>query len=109
MENKIIILHWNDIILGGLTSIDGKYIYTKKAENYGAAFEDGCPIPLMDTQEGLITVIHPIYTEFEIDKSRKDLKEKLNIVDSDSRFDMLYKRAINYKLFDNKGFWISSN
>lgn len=108
MENKIIILHWNDIILGGLSSVEEKYVYTKKKENYEAALEDGCPIPIMDTAEGLIKNIPPIFTEFEIDDSREDLKEKLNIESGDSRFDILYKRAVNYKLFEKKGFWISN-
>lgn len=109
MENKIIILHWNNIILGGLSSLEGKYVYTKKKENYKDALEDGCPIPIMDTPGGLIKNIPPIFTEFEIDTSREDLKEKLNIVSSDSRFDMLYKRAVNYNLFENSGFWISNS
>ena len=47
------------------------------------------------------------FKELEINPGREDIYQKLGILKGDSRFDKLYKKAMNSELFLKEGFWIS--
>lgn len=113
MNAKIVYLNWFDVKIGRLTFAEDMYWYQIYEKNLELAKKMGCPIKIIrnhsKNEKNIIQrKIPAIFNEFEISNSRRDLYEKLGIIESDTEFEKLYKVAENSDKFMKNGFWIST-
>lgn len=109
MKDKMIILYWENISLATLSKQEEKYNFNVNYYNIKKAISEGCPTIILGINSGLFEKIPSIFHEFDISSGRTDIFDKLNIKPTDSKFDILYKRAQNSNLFFKKSFWIDIN
>lgn len=107
MESRKIILYSDDIPIASLKESCNQYLYEINYDNLKKAILAGCPTSIVASKDGLWDDFPPVFKELEINPGREDIYQKLGILKGDSRFDKLYKKAMNSELFLKEGFWIS--
>ena len=107
MESRKIILYFEDIPIASLKEKGNQYLYEINYDNLKKAIMTGCPTFIVGSKEGLYDDLPTVFKELETTPGRVDIYQKLGIVQGDSRFDKLYKKAMKSELFLKDCFWIS--
>lgn len=95
MKDKTIKLKMNNIVLGTLSFEDNKYVFCGNEEGFRLAKTKTPIIPFVLNESGKTEYIKLPYpfSRFLVLASREDVKEQLNILDTDTDFDILVKYA----------------
>ena len=111
---KIIDLNWKNHRVASLLKYGTQYFYRLHSDEVTLAKMDGCPSVFLTEEEFLlsdeyfeINKIPTIFSDFLVNKNRKDLCEALDIKQNDDSFTVLFKVAGSSEQFSKDAFWIS--
>lgn len=109
---KVIYLYWRQNLLIELSYEDDMYVQHILLKKLKKALNEGCPIELLFGKQIEYTIrtkkLPIIFEEFCFSNARVDLVKHYCIEENDSKFDKLYKVALQGEDIAHDEFWIST-